>query len=269
MQQACVVLYLAVFMADCVLDNENNLDEFLRNSGFYTENKSITGASYTLVYMKALDFLTDFFYSAHYCFSILHSVDLYVMICQPLKYEEFRSFKNIAKHLFICLALSTFASVDQAILLVTSIVVSIVSQYHSFTLFNDIIYGVDVFKIVKVIVLKVFYSVVAIRLALLTRKGILQSAKMSNNQNKKLHHRLFFYSLTPLLINILNFIPELLDSLYPMFWNPCFGKTDLTLFNAFLCLKVTIFSLGSYIYFLTFLLLFPKVRDAYRCKKND
>ena len=71
-------------------------------------------------------------------------------------------------------------------------------------------YILGIFGFVKVFAFKFAFSMAVARLAWLTRKGLLESARIFKKQQKLLR-QIFLFSLIPLFINAVFTVPEVLN----------------------------------------------------------
>ena len=123
--------------------------------------------------------------------------------------------------------------------------------------------GIDIFNIVKYVLLKLMFSVAVAKMAVLTRTGLRHSAKMSNNKTKQsTHHRLFIFSLVPLFMSIFYTVSEVFVIIHPILKtenNRCswFNREDIQF-----SISATLFTIGSFLFNGCFFLLFPKVRKT-------
>ena len=136
--------------------------------------------------------------------------------------------------------------------------------YEKSFLKAKIIFGINVFNAVKVTLVKGIFSIAVVKMFLMTRNGLRQSAKMSNNKNKQsVHYRLFVISLIPLFLSILFTATEVLDVIKPILKDK-YGcehhwviRDDVTL-----GLSASLFTFGSFVYFGGYLILFPQIRQT-------
>ena len=199
---------------------------------------------------------------------MMNSVDLYMMICRPLKYDDFRETRNVVKMIAIGSGVCILINCEHVALILLDTLYSsnvanvILERFH---LTEKIILGIHIFSAVKIIITKGIYSIAVIKISLMTRNGLRQSAKMSNNNKNKenAHRRLFIFSLIPLFLSILFTANEVLfvvksilrtDNLCYPHW---IFRHDVTF-----GISASFFTFGSLVYFGGYLILFPQIRQT-------
>ena len=276
MQQLCSIAYLSFVLLPQLMD-VSSISAF-KDSNSYRDDSLKTLNLHT-VYFRTIfgslyRFATCFFYYEYYLSSLMLTLDIYVMVCEPFRYGEFSAGTNIAK----CLLVGSLVSF---LIASSDLVSAFVSMTYYFLkptspkIFKRILLGITVFKTVKIAIAKVAFSIIIMRMGLSVLKSLKESMQMggdSSSNKRHVYRRLFYFCLIPLVLNALLLIPE-------FFW----VGNIITLANAFddcdetnifsrhpivYGLQAGIFTFGTYIYYLAFLVLFRTVRQAFICKKG-
>ena len=138
------------------------------------------------------------------------------MICSPFQYGEYRHWRRFASRLLIGSLLCMIASSHQLFDLIVSIVFTLGRpnpRYYHFKL------GLDIVNCVKVIVTHGLCSVMIIRISLSTRRGLAESDGFSGRNNtckRNLQHRMFLFSLVPLVNLFLCLWPTVIIAVRPL-----------------------------------------------------
>ena len=210
----------------------------------------------------------------YYCFvSLMYSVDVYMMICKPMQYAEFASWKNLLVYFLGGAGLSVVLSIDSmARTLLAPNGIPLPEDQKTGTLIigeyvlHDWMFGLEILKMVKIVVLKVVYCVMTIKLAMWTKQGLNESLEISQNQRKQgLFQRLFYFTLIPIILNLIYTAYEFMsiNAVYLRGYFPDISP-DVRLIVA-----LSIFSLGTLVYFVGFFLLFPGLRKTLLCQSEQ
>ena len=278
MQQICIIVFLSIQLFQSL--TFHSFSETDTNSDFTRVGKFL----YSIAQKDHLDLAKDmsigsivkiimevvknFAYYEYYFATMLHSVDLYVMICNPLNYDTFRETGNVMKIVAIGSAICFIANCERLAelfvhIIFPDIIADEIEQNYFFK--QSLRQGIDIFNIVKYVLLKLIFSVAVAKMAVLTRTGLRQSAKMSNNKTKQsTHHRLFIFSLVPLFMSIFYTVSEVFLIIHPILKtenNECtkhwFYREGIQF-----SISATLFMIGSFLFNGCFFLLFPKVRKT-------
>ena len=204
-------------------------------------------------------------------------MDIYILVCQPFRYGEFSEDINVAKCFLkgslVCLLLASLHLIPAF----WSLILYLRKTTITFKNFSSgILFGLDVFKMVVMIISKIVYSVATIRMAYYVYKGLKESIEMSGEagaKKRRLYRRLFHFCLIPQLLNVLLLFPEILGFgnliSSAMRRNVC-ASTNIFSNHALLYgSRVCIFTSVTFIYYLGFLILFPTIRRAFTCQKEN
>ena len=204
----------------------------------------------------------------YYFLSLMQSYDVYVMVCKPFDYAEFTKKCNVAKYFIGGLAFCFVIACDSFANLAFEIFLAIqgtldgqTSRERYFNLHENVRYGMGIFGIVKLIMLKLAYSVAVVRMAWLTRESLVRSSKISK-LNRGLHHHLFYFSLIPLFGSVLFTGHELMISLKMVKW---IKVSDFII----ICIQSSIVAFGSLFHFFGYILVFPLVRKKIMCQSSN
>ena len=222
----------------------------------------------------AIRFFLYFFYFNYYFMSFLHSFDFQVMVCHPLEYAEFRLAENlvviVAKGMFVCLILAT----DQLVSLFVLLIPVTEDVLDSLQTILDILYYIEIFAVVKMVVMKAIYSVTIFKIAYMTKAGLENSCQVSGINDKKRQAMLksiFYFSLIPFFLNILFVVHEALSINTNLIQGPGEGVLSdrMRQPDVQLTLTLVVFTIGSFSYYIGYWVLFPKLRNTLLCKSND
>ena len=206
--------------------------------------------------------------------SFLHSFDFQVMVCHPLEYAEFRLAENlvviVAKGMFVCLILAT----DQLVSLFVLLIPVTEDVLDSLQTILDILYYIEIFAVVKMVVMKAIYSVTIFKIAYMTKAGLENSCQVSGINDKKRQAMLksiFYFSLIPFFLNILFVVHEALSINTNLIQGPGEGVLSdrMRQPDVQLTLTLVVFTIGSFSYYIGYWVLFPKLRNTLLCKSND
>ena len=243
-----------------------NFHKLFEEGGFFSK--------LAMVYL--LRFLQYFVYYAYYLASMMQTVDIYMMVCHPFLYGEFSSLQRIAtgllKGLAVCLSI---ASPD---LMITFAM--IIFHLAGFDIINRqflrVQHGIEIFKVVVMFVAKILYSGAIIRMGYFIRKGFKESLSMGESVCKRkceLYKRLFHFCLIPQFLNVLFLVPEIFVAVRRIAKPSDSGCSESDVFDrgdVVMGLNVCVFTFGTVLYYLGFVILFPAVRKAFACQSaND
>ena len=236
-------------------------------------------AAQIISYVELFRFFQFTFYHLYYALSLMHSIDIHVMVCEPMKYAEFCQIQALMKHLGLGFAISLGASADHLVNFLIKLIRlnGDLSNTRHLMITFDIIRALDVFTAIKMIIMKTVYSMIVIRLALKTKASLNESESMTANQaegerrqqRKTLHRRLFHFSLIPLFLNFLFLVYEIFDIGRPFVKlerqaMDCVAPHLFSQFWVQMVITAVVFTVGSFSYVIGCLVLFPKVREAIR-----
>ena len=207
-------------------------------------------------------FLEDFAYYEYYFLSLLQSVDIYKMICDPINYSDFCTSLKVAKYNLVGLFCCFLSASDNFIKLVCDI--DFLDSYQI-----NLLLGIEIFNVIKLALLKMFYSISVMKLAYLTRAALNESVRTSNRKIS-LYKRIFFFSLIPFFISILftaNEVFKLGEALAILLNFDCKSKMIFLREDVKMGIATSLPTIGSLIYIFGYIALFPDVRKTLFCKK--
>ena len=235
---------------------------------------------HVLVYRNSIQFLRSFFYYSFHFFSMMQSFDLYKMICDPLKYSEFCEFRSVFKCLLIGISFCIFISCDH-VFAITVTVVHILTQLTKFSWRNSLAYEdmndkIEIFTLVKIIVVKIVYIVCVVRMSLSIQRALRKSNDLNKNGKKQeLHKRIHFFTAIPIGVSVMLIFPELLIAVSPANQVVSAVCTEISLIQSLVvraCVTVTLITMGTLAHYLGYFVLVPKTRDFFNglvCKSRE
>ena len=198
------------------------------------------------------------------------------MITDPFKYSEFTKMRNVINRIFTGIGICFFLVSENFIYMVAAALIFTDPKEYliDFTFrwkYARISRYIEIFSLVKFIALKIALTVVIIWIAVKTKLALKESAAMSPDKNKlSAHRRLFYFTLIPLGINVLNLVPEALDAASPLpqLYNHHSTESIIMRTDVRICITAVTATIGSFSYDLAFPILFPKVRSSMSCLKD-
>ena len=263
-------LSILCFLAFSLISNWSNSDvsdmqKAMEQVSEFRNKSTTTAVIKSVVFGKTVEFFQDFCYYEFYFLAWMHSWDMYEMICNPLKYADFCKKLHLIKVILsgtgVCALLACTNIVNMTIAIILLTFNDGLDQ--SVLKYNNITDGINIFDIIKTVILKVVYSVVITRLSLSSKSGLDQSSKMASNQNdqKSIFKKFFYFSLMPIFINILFLIHEIPDATFSVFNESTCGS-HLVRVDIRFCLTTSAVTIGLLSYLFSFLILFPKIRKT-------
>ena len=281
-QQICITLYMILegapflFFSEVTLGSLIHLNSYIKSSNYHRKDV-IDYHIYTLL-PEILRLFGDFFYSIYYLFSILHTYDVMMMVCQPLNYADFSKWKNITRRIlmgsFCCLLLAF----DNFVIILTRIWYSYFKANHTPEYFfwqNDILMGSHIFRFVKILVIKLGYAWTNTTLFFSVRKCLNESAQLSKSYRAKSQKNLLYFIRIPFLINIIflgHDVPGKVDAILHHYYagteHRC--STNFLRKDIMFGLSTVALTMGSFTYYVGYVLFFPKIRKAFLlpCKRD-
>ena len=263
LQQLSILCFLALVIIRLTITE--NFDTVKAIQHATSKNGTKTAIMTTAMMENFVEFFQNFCYYEFYFLALMHSWDMYEMICNPLKYAEFCKMSQLIRVILsgtgIC-ALLAFTHIVE--LIITFI---IFTNYHFLDQIiqktRDAIDGMKIFDIIKTTVIKIVYSVVITKISLTTKHRLDQSLKMNTineNNPKWVYKKFFYFSLLPTFINALFLIHEIPNATFTLFSHTC--TSHLVRGDVRLCLTSSVVTMGILTYLLSFLILFPKIRKT-------
>ena len=189
-----------------------------------------------------------------------------MMICHPLTYSKFISLKSMVKYLLsgtgVCLVLVTDSLVEVFVYLY------LVQYRKNDTIFfsvQKVLTGFETYKLVKIITVKMIYTVAILRMAIMTKSCLDESMNMNKHKRKQnVFKRLFYFTLIPIFLNFLFVGHEALSINFAVFG----AQWDHTKNLIQPITTLVVFTLGSFIYIAGFISLFSDLRKAVTCRRT-
>ena len=128
-------------------------------------------------------------------------------------------------------------------------------DFEKMSTLTKVQFGLESLKLIKIVMLKIVYSAIIIRIAKLTKACLDESIKMNENMNARrqnLYRRLFHFTLIPIVLNFIFFGHEILSVDFMVLTK----KANYIAFQIQPITTLTVFTLGSLIYFIGFFSLF-------------
>ena len=213
-----------------------------------------------------LELAQTFSYHKFYFLSLLQSIDVYVMICEPFRYEEFC--KKLLKYLTIGAGLCLVTASEQMVTLFFELYYIALRNdrglyvqigYHR--THENFFVGLSVFSFVKAMLIKLAYSLVVVRLAWLTRAGLINSNRLLN-RNSNLHVRIFYFSLIPLFLSAISTVHEVLE----LYLGISKDENSLPGHHIITGIQASVIMIGTFFYCGGYLILFSNLRKIVLCK---
>ena len=229
---------------------------------------------YLLMKKKTVKLFQYFSYFTYYFFSLMQSIDIYKMVCDPFSYSEYSELKNIVRQLVIGCSICFLLACDNfTYIAAAAIVLKDPSKYlldwsPEMNFYFRISRCTEIFHAVKILTMKLLYSGLVIFLSHKTRLGLLESENMANVRNQakvSAQRRIFLFALVPLGINFFYLIPELLIEIFP---NPQLISMDSGTtppVHVRSCISACMVTIGSFSYFIAYPIVFPAVRRYLCC----
>ena len=267
-QQVCIVSHLILTLLIELMPRKSLA--FLSMFDYSKNTIPVLVEFHIFVSQKLMQMISYFAYYNFYFMSFMQNFDLYTMICNPMGYEIFKETKNVMKLITIGLVICLAASSDHLLFILIRMKYPI-NKRENLMRDNDaqinMSFAVGIFNAVKFAVMKICYTVAIVRMAIRTRKALQQSAELSNNKNKtNLNRRLFVLTLIPLLLSMLFTVHELFHVVKPfIIVNLDDGCSTHFLYrkDVFLGVYASSFTFGSFVYYASYLILFPKIRNSF------
>ena len=240
-------------------------DDLINSSGGLTIQQLILLESF-LVTVKSV------FQNMYYFYSFMQSYDVYVMVCKPFDYAHFSESSAIMKYMLWGSAFCFLFACDSLVNLAIEIVFTVegtdlkgytyrglpVGGLHYDYDSLRVLFCLRIVGFVKLIILKLAYSVAVVRLACLTRKSLLESLQISK-LNRKLHQTLFYFTLIPLFLSVMFSVHEVMI---------LFNRLNWVLLGDHIVIGVqsTVVAFGSLFHFFGYIIISPTIRKNIVCQ---
>ena len=204
---------------------------------------------------------------------MMQTYDVNVMISNPFDYTKFSRVSQIIKRLSICALASLIVSSDKLFHIIflnsrnssegvfdTDALIAQISARHK----------IDIVSLIKFILFKIIYTGIIIKMTWETKKCLNESARMAGDKARLVvYHRLFWFSVLPLCLNLILIFPEALTEVYSsdleMHDRDCVSKNvllQLDVRKSVMTVMVTICPLS---YIVAYSVLYPNVKNALSC----
>ena len=217
-------------------------------------------------------FASSFFYYEFYLLSLLLTMDVYVMVCHPFKYGEFRSVANVAKCLIIGSAVCLLLAISDLI----ASIFALTYYLHEFAYLStneSAFLVIAIAKATKITLAKIAYMVCISRMGYRVVSSLAESRRMegrADNGKRKMYKKLIGFCFLPQVISTLFLVPEIFvlgRGISPQKMDRGCIKSNVFHDDVLVRgLHFSVFTFGTFLYHLAFLGLFPAVRRAFRCK---
>ena len=273
LQQICIIAFLSLEMWKCSMSYKSIASILTNNDDSYHEkevHEKIPPADAVYNHVNKIlvgNFFASGFYFEFYFVSLLNCLDINKMVCNPFEYKEYSQWGRVSRRMiggiFISFSLASHKLID------------IVYQY-----FFGIRILVVSLTIIVIVIGKVIFSVVIVKVSLETRKKLLESADMGHGQNssrRDTQKRIFYFSLVPLLNNILSFWPDVIEVVEPLVQLIHLAKEDFVYESADILFfredvivisRAVVFFIISFSSLIGYLIFFPSVRRKFFCKQS-
>ena len=263
LQQICVVLYMSIFMVFQLWIKENTSFEAL--------SKIINSEYYFFQLSKiTLALFQEFLYINHYFLSLMQSIDVHVMICNSFKYESFSSGKNVVKMVVIGACVSFVLSGDKV---ANAIFCTYQLAYtYEFSVYPKFFRGSGWFSFVKIGIIKILYTIAVVKIGHSVKTKLQTSLQLTNrNDRAQVYQSLGIFVYIPLIVNLILIGHDVPLYILPRFYeaNNCKQENLLDDEMAINNLSAGFFSLASFLHIFGYLILFPKLRNAFACKSGE
>lgn len=280
LQQLCIVIFLSMQMWICSKHFESYNSIFPNFEKERVKSNVWKSALKHVNQIYVIEFFARGFYNQFFFLSLLNCFDINKMICFPFEYKEYCQLGNQIRRMCLGLVIS-FALASYKL-------TYILLQYLLPNENNDGKFDISKRTLIEMVheslalaVLinyKVICSVVIVKKSLRTRKSLKELAAIGNAQNnskRESHKRIFYFSLIPLLNNILSFWPDTIERVEPLVEIVHLLKEDFSYNNNnFLILsddfilitQATVFSFISFSFLVGYLVFFPSIRQKFFCR---
>ena len=242
---------------------------------FTVNSTTIAKMVYENVYSSSIiiTFLQSFIYHNFYFLSLMHSIDIYIMVCRSFQYKKFRSTNFGLKMLAMGACFCLLAIADELVALIRVVMlITIYGIYEDIESAVKFLKASNIFHLVKLCVFKVSYAIAVGRLAQLVRKQPVHSMALAANIDRKSRYTsLVAFVCVPLLMNVVFVGYDVtifwrFFSLYVgemIYGGESFGSDA----SDALSVRIFVFTANSFIQTISFFVLFPKIRESVSCKR--
>ena len=264
LQQLCITLYLIFLVATQTSINRNN------NNPHFKSIPLGTLSSYVEFWVEQFLSLGRWIlYCDFYFFSLMQSVDVYVMICHSFEYEGFTKTRNIVKITAIGASLCCLGCVDN--LVRTSYEYMFLQDIidYDYDFLRRMLRGTWYFAIVKLGVIKIAYAVTISKIGYAVKSKLDASTElMRNDERVSLYQSLTKFVYIPLITNFIllgHDIPYLAN-LYLISYSVCDSNISSNI-GFWQNMSAIGFTIASFSHVLGYAFLFPKLANAFACFK--
>ena len=291
LQQICVTLYLILLVISQFSLHSEAKDAFFDVlAPFMTPDK----AALTRYLTTALNFGRKILYVEYYFLSLLQSVDVHIMICHSFKYEGFSSpgkvLRVVVVGTLVCLALcgDALAEVFFEVYYQTTVKMSTFQLHHLWRLER----GSRAFMLAKVCLIKIVHAIAVFKIGRSVAKKLQGSLDLTKREERsKVYQSLGNFVYIPFLVNLILVGHDVPQFVLIFVQTGRFGckkgefQTGDGLLNKCqdsqvankwyddegLLLNISggFFTLASFSHILGYILLFPKLRKAFSCKRQE
>ena len=262
LQQICIIGYLSLMTVFMIFMMKPTGQDWIK-SILWRDGTKLRSLG---IGLHLLEFWKYFFYFAYYCFSLMQTIDLHCMICQPFRYETFAKTKNVVKLALagtgVCLLLSIESLVRMFFVWhVRKVSLSVTYSVHYY-------FGIiRVITVVKFGIAKLTYTLFAGKLALEIKTKLAEMSALSTNQDRSSTNiALFRFNLIPLIVNIF-LLGHDIPLLIILFMNKGRNCSMKPLEPIFIIVSAVSFTVTSFSYSVGYISLFPKIRSAFKWKR--
>ena len=263
LQQICITLYLLALIIYNISFASSDVKYF--HTTFW--GQGVAGSfGMKIIGQQVIQFFQSFFYYEFYFISIMNSFDIYMMTCHPLDYSEFKQWRKYVKYLVYGSLVCLCFSIDHLFYIVAAIALTFSkTRVMHYVPVSD---KLDKFSLVKMIILKIVYTCLNLKMIIATRKALKTSLQMTQKSDKQeLHRRLVVFLIIPLCLSVVYVIPEVFDAVYPQPSHATVECSYPVRFEVRYCITAGVVTLGSLAYFVGYFILSQKVRQIIMCKR--
>ena len=160
------------------------------------------------------------------------------MICDPFRYYNFCKWKSVGKYILLSVFVCVILPTDSIVPMILSLIYLDNEKYdRTFMVYINTRFGVNIFHLVEVLLVKSLYSYAVVKMAEKTKKTLFQSDELTgqnvgDSKRKLQHQRIYYIIMIPHVLKVFCSGHELLRALIPIIdylgvYGGCFQQTYL------------------------------------------